>query len=148
MRGEWLSLSRPGAASLDGRLSLLEDLAQMQPENPEKLREKAARAPIGWPAIVVIAAGGWLWDLIEFFVPGRLRMGDDPSASISFGAMWLVFVLWCMAAWDLWIAIDDDVGSPSLGFGPQNGWIPRRLRAYLFPLSFVLGAFLGHKYWL
>ena len=53
-----------------------------------------------------------------------------------------------MAAWDLWIAIDDDPGSPSLGFGPQSHWIPRRLRSYLFPLSFVAGAYLGHKFWL
>jgi amino acid transporter len=120
----------------------------MVPIKPVTLREKAARARIGWPAIVVIAAAGWVWDLVQYFGGGRLRYGNDPSVAISFAAMWLVLVLWVMAAWDLWIAIDDDPGSPSLGFGPQNHWIPRRLRSYLFPLSFVIGAYLGHKFWL
>ena len=120
----------------------------MTPATPETLREKASRVRIGWPALVAIAAGGWIWDLIRIFAGDRLPYAGDPSVGISFAAMWMVLVFWFMSAWDLWITIDPDPGSPSLGFGPQNHWIPRRLRSYLFPLSFLVGAYLGHRFWL
>ena len=101
--------------------------------------------PIGWPAIALMVMG-WGWDLYQLR-PGGWPAATKSETAISFAAFWMVLVLALMAAWDLFVAIDDDTGNPSLGFGPQGSWVPSRLRPAVVPVCFVAGTLLGHWFW-
>jgi|ERR1700736_3926734 len=96
----------------------------------------------GWPALGIMALG-WGWDAWQLRRAGLFA--GHVAVAASFAALWLVFVLLLIAAWDLLIALDDDAENPSLGFGPQRA--PSWLRSVLTPIAFVVGLVLGHLYW-
>jgi hypothetical protein len=98
--------------------------------------------PIGWPALGVVSVG-WLWDGLQLRGGGLFH--DQTEAAFSFAALWLVFVLLLIAAWDLFVAIDDNAEDPSVGFGPQR--FPNWVRTVLVPAAFVIGIVLGHLFW-
>lgn len=100
------------------------------------------RLRVGWPALALMALG-WLW--------GGLQLGSGGvfhgllGAAVSFAALWLVLVLLLMAAWDLFVAFDENPEIPSLGFGRQR--FPAWLQLWLVPAAFLMGLLLGHRYW-
>ena len=112
--------------------------------------------PIGWPALVLTAAG-LVWAYFQLR-PGGIFYGRPQAdqantvAAISFAAAWVIFVLFLMAAWDLVIALDEEPDEPSLGFGPLRfpDWLEPLLggNRWFVLASFVLGLLLGHWFWL
>lgn len=98
--------------------------------------------PIGWPVVGLMALG-WLWTGLQLGSGGVFH--SRVAAAVSFAALWLVLVLVLMAAWDLFVAIDDNPEIPSLGFGRQR--FPAWLQPWLVPAAFLIGLLLGHWYW-
>ncbi len=112
---------------------------------PPRLRlqvHRLRRLQVGWPALGV-AIAGWVWAAWQMRDDGWF--GGDIEVAVSFGAFWVVVVLLAMALWDFLVAIDDDPGNPSLGFGPQR--FPSSLAAWLTPVSLIIGLLLGHWFW-